>query len=263
MSIRLSDEALNKKKERQNKKAKLIFNILQKGKIKVDLYDPDTLNPEIVFQYQIHKAHFRSMVDYTDGTVRSIVICFYDDIEVFNEDGSEITEKLPLWLVSSIEMELIKKFDGFNVELSMRESDDGKKTIVNEDVSKHQKMINKVRVIYKAYRNGNYDFNYGPQKDKIRHVSWVLPSKFSVKIKEYSQEDSERYGYENYPILTLNTETINFITEDGKPIQNGEKMVISSKITNIFKKHGITVYWTGNKNTTDDYTNIDITPKSK
>jgi hypothetical protein len=203
------------------------------------------------------------MVDYTDGSVRSIVVCFYDDVDISNQDGSEITENLPMWLVSGIEMELIKKFDGFNVELSMRESDDGKKTIVNEDVGKHQKMINKVRVIYKAHRNGHYDFHYGPQKDEIKHVSWVLPSKFSVKIKEYSQEDSERYGYENYPILTLNTETIDFITEDGKPIQNGEKMVISSKITSIFKKHGITVYWTGNKSRTDDYTHIDITSKSK
>jgi hypothetical protein len=54
-----------------------------------------------------------------------------------------------------------------------------------------------------------------------------------------------------------------YFTEDGKPIQSGEKMVISSKITSIFKKHRITVYWTGNKNTTDDYTQIDITPKSK
>jgi hypothetical protein len=263
MSIRLSDQELNKKKERQIKKAKLIFNTLKKGKVKVDLYDPDNLNPGIVFQYHIHNAHFRSMVDYTDGSVRSIVVCFYDDVDISNQDGSEITENLPMWLVSGIEMELIKKFDGFNVELSMRESDDGKKTIVNEDVSEHQKMINKVRVIYKAHRNGHYDFHYGPQKDEIKHVSWVLPSKFSVKIKEYSQEDSERYGYENYPILTLNTETIDFITEDGKPIQNGEKMVISSKITSIFKKHSITVYWTGNKSITDDYTHVDITSKSK
>jgi hypothetical protein len=146
----------------------------------------------------------------------------------------------------------------------MQKSDGkGKKSLINEDVNEHQKMINKVRVIYKAHRNGHYDFHYGPQKDEIKHVSWVLPSKFSVKIKEYSQEDSERFGYENYPILTLNTETINFITEDGKPIQSGEKMVISSKITSIFKKHRITVYWSGNRDTTDDYTQIDITPKSK
>lgn len=262
MSIRLSSEELNKEKERQRKKGILIFKTLKKGKVNVDLNDPNVPNKILVFRYQIHDANIDIRVEPTEG-IRSLVVCEYDDIDIFNEDGSEITKKLPLWLVAMIESELIEKFDRFNIELWFKRPDDGKQSVLMENENDNQKMINKVRVIYKAHRNGHYDFKYGPQKDKIKHVSWVLPSKFSVKIKEYSQEDSERYGYENYPILTLNTETINFITEDGKSIQNGEKMVISSKITNIFKKHGITVYWTGNKNTTDDYTNIDITPKSK
>jgi len=264
-TIKLSSEDLKKEQERQRKRGRLIFKTLKKGKVKIVLYDPNETLPDITFQYQIHDAHFRSIVDYTNGNVICLMDCYYDDIDIFNEDGSEITEKLPLWLVSGIESELEKKFDQFNIELRfMGQSDgEGKKTVVSEDVNEHQKMINKVRVIYKAHRNGHYDFHYGPQKDEIKHVSWILPSKFSVKIKEYSQEDSERFGYENYPILTLNTETIDFITEDGKPIQSGEKMVISSKITSIFKKHRITVYWSGNRDTTDDYTQIDITPKSK
>jgi hypothetical protein len=266
MSISLSSEDLKKEQERQRKRGKLIFNLLKKGKVKVELYNPElNLNPDITFQYQIHDAHFRGIVDYTNGEVICVMDCYYDDVDIFNEDGSEITEKLPLWLVSGIENQLEDKFDQFNIELRfMRQSDGGgKKSVVMEEVSERQKMINKARVIYKAHRNGHYDFKYGPQKDKIKHVSWILPSKFSVKIKEYSQEDSERYGYENYPILTLNTETINFITEDGKPIQSGEKMVIASRITNIFKKYGITIYWTGNGTTKDDYTDINITPKSK
>ena len=264
MSIRLSSEELNKEKERQRKKGNLILKTLKKGKINLDLNDPNAPNKILVFRYQIHDANVEVKIDHTeDNMVRSLVVCEYDNIDIFNEDGSELTKKLPLWLVAMIESELIDKFDRFNIELWFRKSNDGKESVLMENEDENQKMINKVRVIYKAHRNGHYDFKYGPQKDKIKHVSWALPSKFSVKIKEYSQEDSERYGYENYPILTLNTETINFITEDGKPIQNGEKMVISSKITNIFKKHGITVYWTGNKTMTDDYTNIDITPKSK
>jgi hypothetical protein len=264
-TIKLSSVDLQKEQERQRKRGRLIFKTLKKGKVKIVLYDPNETLPDITFQYQIHDAHFRSIVDYTNGDVICIMDCYYDDIDILNEDGSEITEKLPLWLVTGIETELEKKFDQFNIELRfMRQSDGGgKKTVVNEDVSDRQKMINKVRVIYKALRNGHYDFKYGPQKNEIKHVSWILPSKFSIKIKEYSQEDSEKFGYENYPILTLNTETINFITEDGKPIQSGEKMVISSKISSIFKKHRITVYWTGNGTTKDDYTNIDITPKSK
>lgn len=261
MSIRLNDQELNKEKERQKKKAKLIFNTLKKGKVKVDLYDPDNLNPEIVFQYQIHNAHFKSMVDYTDGSVRSIVVCFYDDVDISNQDGSEIRENLPMWLVSGIEMELIKKFDAFNVELSMRESDEGKKTIVNEDVSEHQKMINKVRVIYKAYRKGKMNFSYGETEHSKKTVNWTLPSKISVKIKKYDERENQ-YGNEDYPILKLDTETINYITSTGKPVSNGEKMVISSKIASLFKKYGIVVYWSGGGNLINtDYTHIDISPK--
>jgi hypothetical protein len=266
-TIKLSSEELKKEQERQRKRGRLIFNTFKKGKVKVVIgrYDEDGTVPDIIFQYQIHDAHFRSIVDYTNGEVICVMDCFYDDIDILNEDGSEITEKLPLWLVSEIENKIEDKFASFNIELRYMQQSDGKgkKSLVNEEVSERQKMINKTRVIYKAHRNGHYDFKYGPQKDKIKRVSWVLPSKFSIKIKEYSQEDSERYGYENYPILTLNTETINFITEDGKPIQSGEKMVIGSKITNIFKKYGITIYWTGNGTTKDDYTDINITPKSK
>jgi hypothetical protein len=263
-TIKLSSEELKKENERQRKRGKLIFKTLKKGKVKVNLYNPEpNLNPDITFQYQIHDAHIRPIVDYTNGEVICVMDCFYDDIDIFNEDGSEITEKLPLWLVSGIENELINKFDKFSIEFRfMRQSDGGgKKHVINESEEEDQRMINKVRVIYKAHRNGNYKFKYRDQQHKV--VSWVLPPKFSVKIKHYSQEDSERYGYENYPILTLNTETIQFISDDGKPIQNGEKMVLSSVITNQFKKHGITLYWSGNRPTPEDYTNVDITPKSK
>jgi hypothetical protein len=264
-TIKLSSEELKKENERQRKRGKLIFKTLKKGKVKVKvgLYDQDGTVPDMIFQYQIHNAHFRPIVDYTNGEVICVMDCYYDDIDIFNEDGSEITEKLPLWLVSEIENKIEDKFGGFNIELRyMRQSDGGgKKSLVNESEEEDQRMINKVRVIYKAHRNGNYKFKYRDQQHKV--VSWVLPPKFSVKIKHYSQEDSERYGYENYPILTLNTETIQFISDDGKPTQNGEKMVLSSVITNQFKKHGITLYWSGNRPTPEDYTNVDITPKSK
>jgi hypothetical protein len=264
-TIKLSSEDLKKEQERQRKRGRLIFNTLKKGKVKVKLgpYDEDGTVPDMIFQYQIHNAHVRSVVNYTNGEVICIMDCLYDDIDIFNEDGSEITEKLPLWLVSEIENKIENKFDQFNIELRfMRQSDGGgKKHVINESEEEDQKMINKVRVIYKAYRNGDYKFEYRDQQHKV--VSWVLPPKFSVKIKHYSQEDSERYGYENYPILTLNTETIQFISDDGKPIQNGEKMVLSGVITNQFKKHGITLYWSGNRPTPEDYTNVDITPKSK
>ena len=262
-TIKLSSEELKKEQERQRKRGKLIYKTHKKGKITVKLYDPELLNPNITFQYQIHDAYIRSIVDYTNGGVICVMDCFYDDIDIFNEDGSEITKKLPLWLVAGIEGEIVNKFDRFNIELRfMRQSDGGgKKHVVNESEEEDQKMINKVRVIYKAYRNGSHKFKYRDHEHKV--VSWVLPPKFSVKIKHYNQEDSERYGYENYPILTLNTETIEFITDDGKPIQNGEKMVLSGVITSQFKKHGITLYCSGNRPTPEDYTNVDITPKSK
>ena len=264
-TIKLSSEDLKREQERQRKRGKLIFKTFKKGKVKVKLgmYDQDGTVPDMIFQYQIHNAHFRPIVDYTNGEVICVMDCYYDDIDIFNEDGSEITEKLPLWLVSEIENKIEDKFGSFNIELRyMQQSDGGgKKSLVNESEQEDQKMINKVRVLYKAYRNGNYKFKYRDHEHKV--VNWILPPKFSVKIKHYNQEDIVRYGYENYPILTLNTETIEFTTDDGKPIQNGEKMVLSGVISNQFKKHGITLYWSGNRSTPEDYTNVDITPKSK
>ena len=268
-TIKLSSEDLKKEQERQRKRGRLIFNTLKKGKVKVTLgpYGEDGTVPDMIFQYQIHNAHVRSVVNYTNGEVICIMDCLYDDIDIFNEDGSEITEKLPLWLVGAIEVQIEKKFDKFNIELRYITQTDiitgksGKKSVVNESKEEDQKTINKVRVIYKAYRKGNYKFKYRDQPHKV--VSWVLPPKFSVKIKHYSQEDSERYGYENYPILTFNSEMIEFMTDDGKPVQSGEKMVLNGVITNQFKKYGITLYWSGHRSTPEDYTNVEITPKSK
>ena len=125
MSISLSREDLNREQERQRKRGRLIFNLLKKGKVKVELYNTElNLNPDITFQYQIHDAHFRGIVDYINGEVICVMDCYYDDIDILNEDGSEITEKLPLWLVGGIETQLEKKFDKFNIELRfMRQSD--------------------------------------------------------------------------------------------------------------------------------------------
>ena len=272
-------EKLKKEQERQRKRGRLIFKTFKKGKIKVKvgLYDQDGTVPDMVFQYQIHNAHIRPIVDYTNGEVICVMDCYYDDIDIFNEDGSEITEKLPLWLVSEIEKKLENKFDQFNIELRyMRQSDGGgKKSLVNESEQGDQKLINKVRVVYKAHRNGSYKFKYGELKDRIRLVKWNLPTKLSVKIKHYSQEDSERFGKESYPILIMNSKTIEYITPDGKDVTSGEKMVIGSRITEIFKGHGITIYWSEVRRDEpllnrhigdlpdDEYTHIDITPKSK
>lgn len=264
-TINLSSEDLKREQERQRKRGKLIFKTFKKGKVKVKVgwNDPNGTVPDMIFQYQIHNAHFRPIVDYTNGEVICVMDCYYDDIDIFNEDGSEITEKLPLWLVSEIENKIEDKFGGFNIELRYMQQSDGKgkKSLVNESEEEDRKTINKVRVIYKAYRKGNYKFKYRDQPHKV--VSWVLPPKFSVKIKYYSQEDSERYGYESYPILKLNSEIIEFTTDDGKPVQSGEKMVLNGVISSQFKKYGITLYWSGYIPTPDDYTNIDITPKSK
>jgi len=142
-----------------------------------------------------------------------------------------------------------------------------------EEVNEDQKLINKVRVVYKAHKNGSYKFKYGKLKDHIRLVKWTLPSKFSVKIRHYDQEDQDRFGKENYLILILNSKTIKYITPDGEDVTSGEKMVIGSRITEIFKGHGITLYWSEVRRDEpflnrhigvlpdDEYTHIDISPK--
>jgi len=276
-TIKLSSEDLKKEQERQRKRGRLIFNTFKKGKVKVVIgrYDEDGTVPDIIFQYQIHDAHFRSIVDYTNGEVICVMDCYYDDIDILNEDGSEITEKLPLWLVSEIENKIEDKFASFNIELRyMRQSDGkGKKSLVNESKEEDQKLINKTKLIYKGLKKGG-KIGFSPVDSPYHEVHWTLPNKFYVKIKHRNKEETELTGADTYPILLLNTETINYTKTNDKPLRNGDKHIVSSKITDQFKKHGITVYWGGqvpkysifspNSVSPDEtYTEVDITPKSK
>jgi hypothetical protein len=276
-TIKLSSEELKKEQERQRKRGRLIFNTFKKGKVKVVIgrYDEDGTVPDIIFQYQIHDAHFRSIVDYTNGEVICVMDCFYDDIDILNEDGSEITEKLPLWLVSEIENKIEDKFGGFNIELRYMQQSDGKgkKSLVNESKEEDQKLINKTKLIYKGLKKGG-KIGFSPVDSPYHEVHWTLPNKFYVKIKHRNKEETELTGADTYPILLLNTETINYTKTNDKPLRNGDKHIVSSKITDQFKKHGITVYWGGqvpkysifspNSVSPDEtYTEVDVTPKSK
>jgi hypothetical protein len=276
-TIKLSSEDLKKEQERQRKRGRLIFNTFKKGKVKVVIgrYDEDGTVPDIIFQYQIHDAHFRSIVDYTNGEVICVMDCFYDDIDILNEDGSEITEKLPLWLVSEIENKIEDKFGGFNIELRYMQQSDGKgkKSLVNESKEEDQKLINKTKLIYKGLKKGG-KIGFSPVDSPYHEVHWTLPNKFYVKIKHRNKEETELTGADTYPILLLNTETINYTKTNDKPLRNGDKHIVSSKITDQFKKHGITVYWGGqvpkysifspNSVSPDEtYTEVDVTPKSK
>ena len=184
-TIKLSSEELKKEQERQRKRGRLIFNTFKKGKVKVVIgrYDEDGTVPDIIFQYQIHDAHFRSIVDYTNGEVICVMDCFYDDIDILNEDGSEITEKLPLWLVSEIENKIEDKFGGFNIELRYMQQSDGKgkKSLVNESKEEDQKLINKTKLIYKGLKKGG-KIGFSPVDSPYHEVHWTLPNKFYVKI---------------------------------------------------------------------------------
>jgi hypothetical protein len=241
----------------------------------VGRYDEDGTVPDMIFQYQIHDAHFRSIVDYTNGEVICVMDCYYDDIDILNEDGSEITEKLPLWLVSEIENKIEDKFGSFNVELRYMQQSDGKgkKSLVNESEEEDQKLINKTRLIYKGLKKGG-KIGFSPVDSPYHEVHWTLPNKFYVKIKHRNKEETELTGADTYPILLLNTETINYTKTNDKPLRNGDKHIVSGRITDQFKKHGITVYWGGqvpkysifspNSVSPDEtYTEVDITPKSK
>jgi hypothetical protein len=276
-TIKLSSEDLKKEQERQRKRGNLIFKTFKKGKVKVVVgrYDEDGTVPDMIFQYQIHDAHFRSIVDYTNGEVICVMDCYYDDIDILNEDGSEITEKLPLWLVSEIENKIEDKFGSFNVELRYMQQSDGKgkKSLVNESKEEDQKLINKTKLIYKGLKKGG-KIGFSPVDSPYHEVHWTLPNKFYVKIKHRNKEETELTGADTYPILLLNTETINYTKTNDKPLRNGDKHIVSSKITDQFKKHGITVYWGGqvpkysifspNSVSPDEtYTEVDITPKSK
>jgi hypothetical protein len=276
-TIKLSSEDLKKEQERQRKRGRLIFKTFKKGKVKVVVgrYDEDGTVPDMIFQYQIHDAHFRSIVDYTNGEVICVMDCYYDDIDILNEDGSEITEKLPLWLVSEIENKIEDKFGSFNVELRYMQQSDGKgkKSLVNESQEEDQKLINKTRLIYKGLKKGG-KIGFSPVDSPYHEVHWTLPNKFYVKIKHRNKEETELTGADTYPILLLNTETINYTKTNDKPLRNGDKHIVSGRITDQFKKHGITVYWGGqvpkysifspNSVSPDEtYTEVDITPKSK
>ena len=270
MSIRLSSEELNKERERQRKKGNLILKTLKKGKINVDLNDPNVPNRILVFRYQIHDANVEVKIDHTeDNMVRSLVVCEYDNIDIFNEDGSEITKKLPLWLVTMIESELIDKFDRFNIELWFRKSNDGKESVLMENEDENKKMIHKAKLIYKAFKKGKIEIRYNHgngSTPELKTINWTLPNKFILKVKKYDYLFSQKSGKEKYVVLVLNSQNIDIVTSDGKRITNSENFSMVTKINEQFKKHNITVYWSGGGlgvSPDNDATEIDLTPKSK
>jgi protein required for attachment to host cells len=269
-TIKLSSEDLKKEQERQRKRGRLIFKTFKKGKVKVVVgrYDEDGTVPDMIFQYQIHDAHFRSIVDYTNGEVICVMDCYYDDIDIFNEDGSEITEKLPLWLLSEIENKIEDKFASFNIELRYMQQSDGKgkKSLVYEsEEEEDQKMIHKAKLIYRALRKGKIEINYGDGNSySLKTIDWILPNKFKLKVKSYDYQVAQKLGREKYVVLVLDSQTIDIVTNDGKPITNGENFSMVMKINEQFKKHNITVYWSGGSSLPDpESTQIDLTSKSK
>jgi hypothetical protein len=197
--------------------------------------------------------------------------CYYDDIDILNEDGSEIIEKLPLWLVSEIENKIEDKFGSFNIELRYMQQSDGKgkKSLVNEGVEEdeNKKMIHKAKLIYKAFKKGKieirYDHGNGYTHD-LKIIDWILPNKFKLKVKPYDYLASQKLGREKYVVLVLDDQTIDIKTNDDKPITNSERFSMVMKINEQFKKHNITVYWSGGNSLPDpESTQIDLTPKSK
>jgi hypothetical protein len=148
----------------------------------------------------------------------------------------------------------------------MRQSDGGgKKSVVMEEVSEDQKMIHKAKLIYRALRKGKIEINYGDGNSySLKTIDWILPNKFKLKVKSYDYQVAQKLGREKYVVLVLDSQTIDIVTNDGKPITNGENFSMVMKINEQFKKHNITVYWSGNSSLPDpESTQIDLTPKSK
>ena len=113
--------------------------------------------------------------------------------------------------------------------------------------------------------------SYSKQSWEIRNQSMALEN-FGLHL--HDKKDAERYQLkvDSYPILLLNTETINYTKTNDKPLRNGEKHLIAGEITTQFKKYGITVYWGGQVpkysifsprsiSPDETYTEVDITPK--
>ena len=271
MSIRLSSEELKKEHERQRKRGKLIFKTLRKGII--SLHNDEDPNIKLNFLYEMENANVRSVTNVVIGDVTCIVECLYDDIEIFKEDGSELTEKLPLWMVYEIEEQIKHKFDMFNIELNFMSQSDiltgksGKRNLINEGVDddENQKMIHKAKLIYKALRKGKVEVRYGNQNDyETKIINWTLPNRFKLRVKSHDYHVAQKLGREKYVVLVLDSQTIDIVTNNGKPITNSDNFSMVTKINEQFKKHNIVVYWSGNSSLPDDEsTQIDLTPKSK
>jgi hypothetical protein len=137
MSINLSSEDLKKEQERQRKKGGLIFKTLRRGI--VTIRDHDDPNVKVNFRYEMGDVNIRTVVNYFNGDVECIIDCLYDNIDIFNEDGGELTQKLPLWMVHEIESQIIHKFNRFNIELRFMVQSNiitgksGKRNLVNEN----------------------------------------------------------------------------------------------------------------------------------
>jgi hypothetical protein len=140
-------------------------------------------------------------------------------------------------------------------------------TIKLSSVEEDQKMIHKAKLIYKVLRKSKIEIRYDHGNGYTHHlkiINWILPNKFKLKVKSYDHIMAQKLGREKYVVLVLDSRTIDIVTNDGEPITNSENFSMVMKINEQFKKHNITVYWSGGSLLPDpESTQIDLTPKSK
>lgn len=124
------DKDVQKQKDRLRKRSMLIFKTLKKGKIKIE---PE-MGRSFVFRYEIEQTYPQTFVNYKNGEVECMLTSQYDNVEITNEDGSEV-DRLPLWMVAMIEQGIKDKFESFNIELVFRKdsSGQGKNNVLKEN----------------------------------------------------------------------------------------------------------------------------------
>jgi len=248
ITIRESVVTDSQEQEQIIKKSKLVYKSFRKGKVKVIL--PPVFNDgqeiEVVAKYEL-PTKFKIRLDFKQVFMRSVTIFLPIDSVKFEFDYKSKNKAIENELLEQLRHKIKMKFVHFdsNCDLiftkypdAFRNADDH---IVKEEESKHDHLIKKIPLVYKALKKGtieltihewDYDRIKSPQLEQIK-FHYELPDLYKIKTDDFSNV---------YPVIILVPEIKITCPDQPELVKQSIKQKILDKLKRKFSHFDLTLF---------------------
>ena len=248
--ITIRESVVNNPQEQEQiiKKSKLVYKSFRKGKVKVTL--PPVFNDgqeiEVVAKYEL-PTKFKIRLDFKQVFMRSVTIFLPIDSIKFEFDYESKNKAIENELLEQLRHKIKMKFVHFdsNCDLiftkypdAFRNADDH---IVKEEESKHDHLIKKIPLVYKALKKGtieltihqwDYDRIKSPQLEQIK-FHYELPDLYKIKTDDFSNV---------YPVSILVPEIKITCPDQPELVKQSIKQKILDKLKRKFSHFDLTLF---------------------